>query len=125
MITIVNHHCLTSTEKEFIEEIMDFQFTPNICFRDWENHMTVEVRDEVKVRKDRVPVSRKDIEDALKSAEKKYSAAKEQYERLRANISNLLKRSNEPGVREQMEKLAGKTVLDCHNICTLPGTYRL
>lgn len=105
MITIVNHHCLTSTEKEFIEEIMDFQFTPNICFRDWENHMTVEVRDEVKVRKDRVPVSRKDIEDALKSAEKKYSAAKEQYERLRANISNLLKRSNEPGVREQMEKL--------------------
>ena len=28
-------------------------------------------------------------------------------------------------IREQMEKLAGKTVLDCHNICTLPGTYRL
>ena len=28
-------------------------------------------------------------------------------------------------IREQMEKLAGKTVLDCHNICTLPGTCRL
>lgn len=28
-------------------------------------------------------------------------------------------------IREQMDKLAGKTVLDCHNICTLPGVYHL
>ena len=28
-------------------------------------------------------------------------------------------------IREHMEKLAGKIVLDCHNICTLPGVYHL
>lgn len=28
-------------------------------------------------------------------------------------------------IREQMDKLAGKTVLDCHNICNLPGVYHL
>ncbi|MBO6054220.1 MAG: nucleotide sugar dehydrogenase [Oscillospiraceae bacterium] len=28
-------------------------------------------------------------------------------------------------IREQMEKLAGKVVLDCHNICTLPGVYHI
>ncbi len=28
-------------------------------------------------------------------------------------------------IRENMDKLAGKTVLDCHNVCTLPGTYRI
>ncbi|MBP5274123.1 MAG: nucleotide sugar dehydrogenase [Abditibacteriota bacterium] len=28
-------------------------------------------------------------------------------------------------IRENMEKLAGKTVLDCHNICKLEGTYHI
>ncbi len=28
-------------------------------------------------------------------------------------------------IREQMEKLSGKVVLDCHNICTLPGVYHI
>ena len=28
-------------------------------------------------------------------------------------------------IRENMDKLAGKTVLDCHNVCTLPGTSRI
>ena len=28
-------------------------------------------------------------------------------------------------IKENMEKLMGKVVLDCHNICHLPGTYRL
>lgn len=28
-------------------------------------------------------------------------------------------------IKQNMEKLAGKIVLDCHNICDLPGTYKL
>ena len=28
-------------------------------------------------------------------------------------------------IKENMEKLAGKVVLDCHNICDLPGAYKL
>lgn len=28
-------------------------------------------------------------------------------------------------IRENMEKLAGKVILDCHNICSLPGVYHL
>jgi len=28
-------------------------------------------------------------------------------------------------IRENIEKLNGKTVLDCRNVCNLPGTYRL
>ncbi|MCR5808706.1 MAG: nucleotide sugar dehydrogenase [Clostridiales bacterium] len=28
-------------------------------------------------------------------------------------------------IRENMEKLAGKVVLDCHNICGLPGVYHI
>ena len=28
-------------------------------------------------------------------------------------------------IRENMDRLKGKLVLDCHNICPLPGTYRL
>ena len=28
-------------------------------------------------------------------------------------------------IKENMEKLAGKVVLDCHNICNLPGVYHL
>ena len=28
-------------------------------------------------------------------------------------------------IKEQMEKLAGKVVLDCHNICRLPGVYHI
>ena len=28
-------------------------------------------------------------------------------------------------IKENMEKLAGKVVLDCHNICSLPGVYHL
>ncbi|MCC8081982.1 MAG: nucleotide sugar dehydrogenase [Lachnospiraceae bacterium] len=28
-------------------------------------------------------------------------------------------------IREQMDKLAGKVILDCHNICGLPGVYHL
>ena len=28
-------------------------------------------------------------------------------------------------IRAQMQKLAGKVVLDCHNICDLPGTYHI
>ena len=28
-------------------------------------------------------------------------------------------------IRENMDKLAGKIVLDCHNICNLPGVYHL
>jgi len=28
-------------------------------------------------------------------------------------------------IKENMDKLAGKVVLDCHNICTLPGVYHL
>ena len=28
-------------------------------------------------------------------------------------------------IKEQMEKLAGKVVLDCHNIINLPGVYHI
>ena len=28
-------------------------------------------------------------------------------------------------IKENMEKLRGKVILDCHNICNLPGTYHL
>lgn len=28
-------------------------------------------------------------------------------------------------ILENMEKLRGKLVLDCHNICTLPGVYHI
>ena len=28
-------------------------------------------------------------------------------------------------IKENMDKLAGKVVLDCHNICPLPGVYHL
>ncbi len=28
-------------------------------------------------------------------------------------------------IKEQMEKLSGKIVLDCHNICNLPGVYHI
>ena len=28
-------------------------------------------------------------------------------------------------IKENMEKLTGKVVLDCHNICTLPGVYHI
>ncbi len=28
-------------------------------------------------------------------------------------------------IKENMEKLRGKVILDCHNICELPGTYRI
>jgi len=28
-------------------------------------------------------------------------------------------------IRENMDKLTGKVVLDCHNICNLPGVYHL
>ena len=28
-------------------------------------------------------------------------------------------------IKENMEKLAGKVVLDCHNICNLPGVYHI
>lgn len=28
-------------------------------------------------------------------------------------------------IKENMDKLAGKVVLDCHNICPLPGTYHI
>lgn len=28
-------------------------------------------------------------------------------------------------IREKMDKLTGKLVLDCHNICTMPGVYHL
>lgn len=28
-------------------------------------------------------------------------------------------------IKENMEKLAGKTILDCHNICNLPGVYHI
>ena len=28
-------------------------------------------------------------------------------------------------IRQNMAKLAGKVVLDCHNICDLPGVYHL
>ena len=28
-------------------------------------------------------------------------------------------------IRENMEKLSGKVVLDCHNICRLPGVYHI
>lgn len=35
----------------------------------------------------------------------------------------IMVRHNE--VKENMDKLAGKVVLDCHNICPLPGTYHI
>lgn len=105
MITIVNHSLLTPIERELIEKIMDFQFTPNICFKNWENQMTVEISKAAKVRNDRIPVSRKDIEDALKAAEKKFTAAEGQYKRTWSEISRLMERNNEPGVQEQLEKL--------------------
>jgi UDP-N-acetyl-D-mannosaminuronic acid dehydrogenase len=28
-------------------------------------------------------------------------------------------------IKENMEKLAGKTILDCHNICNIPGTFHI
>ena len=28
-------------------------------------------------------------------------------------------------IKENMDKLTGKVVLDCHNICPLPGTYHI
>ena len=28
-------------------------------------------------------------------------------------------------IRENMDKLKGKIVLDCHNICNLPGVYHI
>ena len=28
-------------------------------------------------------------------------------------------------IQENMDKLAGKIVLDCHNICRLPGVYHI
>jgi len=28
-------------------------------------------------------------------------------------------------IKENMDKLAGKVVLDCHNICKHEGTYRI
>ncbi len=28
-------------------------------------------------------------------------------------------------IKENMDKLAGKVILDCHNICTLPGVYHI
>jgi UDP-N-acetyl-D-mannosaminuronic acid dehydrogenase len=28
-------------------------------------------------------------------------------------------------IKENMDKLAGKVILDCHNICRLPGVYHL
>ena len=28
-------------------------------------------------------------------------------------------------IKENMDKLKGKVVLDCHNICNLPGVYHL
>ena len=28
-------------------------------------------------------------------------------------------------IKENMQKLAGKIVLDCHNICNLPGVYHI
>ena len=28
-------------------------------------------------------------------------------------------------IKEHMDKLAGKVVLDCHNICNLPGVYHI
>lgn len=28
-------------------------------------------------------------------------------------------------IKEQMEKLAGKVILDCHNICNMPGVYHI
>ena len=28
-------------------------------------------------------------------------------------------------IKENMDKLAGKIVLDCHNICNLPGVYHI
>ena len=67
--------------------------------------MTVEISEEEKTRNDKIPVSRKDIEDALKAAEKKFTAAEGQYNRIRSDISRLMERNNEPGVREQLDKL--------------------
>ena len=28
-------------------------------------------------------------------------------------------------IKENMDKLTGKVVLDCHNICSLPGVYHI
>ena len=28
-------------------------------------------------------------------------------------------------IKENMDKLAGKVILDCHNICHLPGVYHI
>ena len=28
-------------------------------------------------------------------------------------------------IKENMNKLAGKVVLDCHDICNLPGVYHI
>lgn len=37
------------------------------------------------------------------------------------NIVVIMVKHND--IKESMSKLEGKAVLDCHNICGLPGTY--
>ena len=58
----------------------------------------------------------------------RHDIVKNQYHDLDAFLNDvdmvvIMVKHNE--IKENMEKLSDKVVLDCHNICGIPGTYHL
>lgn len=60
-------YLLTDKENALIEEAIKFQFTGNICFKDYENKLVVEICPDKKVVNEQ-PIDKKRVESALEKA---------------------------------------------------------
>lgn len=47
------------------------------------------------------------------------------FDRFLADVDLVVIMVKHTQIRENMDKLSGKVILDCHNICTLPGVYHM
>lgn len=79
---IINAHLLKSNEVGLIKEVLDFRFTQNICFRDYDGSVELEINPGRKT----TPLQKidiKDIQDALLRAEKEYEKLTARYDELK------------------------------------------
>lgn len=91
------------------ENVDDYRDSPTLQLLECQKHHlapTLKVYDPF-IRKDIVPHQYHDLDAFLKDTD----------------FVVIMVKHNE--IRDNMDKLSGKVVLDCHNICRLPGVYHL
>lgn len=105
---IINASELTRNELALIKEAIDFRFTNSICFRNYDNDLTIEIRTEKKVVQGD-PVDQSDIEAALNAAELVERKASRKYYDLQERFFNYCESvkgyQNDPAISANLQEM--------------------